>query len=590
MIPDHTVTFSSFPNADPEWCGAYSGRQGTVIALTQAEVLPCLQQVADAISSGLHAAGFISYEAAAGLGTSLSTLPSGDFPLLWFALFSQRAPVPPLPPSDESTPAAYSADAWQPAVSREDYLTSVMKIQAYIHDGHSYQVNYTFPLRFRFTGDPHLFFADLCRSQSSRYSAFLDTGRYQILSASPELFFSLKNGMLTCRPMKGTAPRGRWYEEDQQKREGLAASEKDRAENLMIVDLLRNDMGIVAETGTVQVTDLFSVETLPTLHQMTSTITAHLRGGGGLIELFQALFPCGSITGAPKKRSMEIISECETAPRGVYTGAIGHLSIGKDGCLEGMFNVAIRTILLDSTTGTGEMGIGSGITICSDGVSEYEECLLKSRFAQRAHENFALIETLLYSADEGLYLLDRHLARLSRSAAYFGFQLNLTAVREQLERVCSGIFGNHKIRLLLQADGSVSVSSEPLAAEKTAPLKVAFSSRTVDANDLFLYHKTTHRPLYCTEKEQHPECDEVLFTNSRGEVTEGTFTNIVARIDGRLVTPALQCGLLPGVFREELLHRGTISERTITRQELGEAEELFLINSVRTWQRVVWVE
>jgi len=455
----------------------------------------------------------------------------------------------------------------------------VERIKEYIAAG-TPTMNFPSPA-LRLHGRPGAYFGDLCRAQKAPFCAHLDLGRFQILSASPELFFELRHGLLTCRPMKGTAPRGRWRSEDEQIKARLAESEKERAENLMIVDLLRNDLGMVAETGSVQVDNLFAVETLETVHQMTSTITARLREGVDLPELFRALFPCGSITGAPKKRSMEIIRELEDSPRGVYTGCIGHVS--PDG--EMTFSVAIRTVVIDTETGGGELGIGSGVTIGSQAGDEYRECLAKARFARNRLPDFQLVETMLYEEDKGCFLLDRHLARLFRSAAYFGFAVRLGTITTVLDHRTGSLEGKHKVRLLLNRRGAFTIETEPLPAVDDAnPVSVCFASGTVDSADPFLYHKTTHRPLYRRERELHPDCADVIFVNERGEVTEAANANVVARIGDALVTPPLSCGLLPGTFREEILALAQVRERVITRKELEQAEDIYLVNSVRQWR------
>jgi len=338
---------------------------------------------------------------------------------------------------------------------------------------------------------------------------------------------------------------------------------------------------MVAETGSVQVDNLFEVETLETVHQMTSTITARLREGVDLPELFRALFPCGSITGAPKKRSMEIIRELEDFPRGVYTGCIGHVS--PDG--EMTFSVAIRTVVIDTETGGGELGIGSGVTIGSQAGDEYRECLAKARFARKRLPDFQLVETMLYEEDKGCFLLDRHLARLFRSAAYFGFAVRLGTITTVLDHRTGSLEGKHKVRLLLNRRGAFTIETEPLPpVEGVDTMVVCFASEAINSADPFLYHKMTYRPLYQRERELHPACDDVIFLNERGEVTEATTANVVARIGGTLVTPPLPSGLLPGTFREEILALGQVRERVITRKELEQAEDIYLVNSVRQWR------
>jgi para-aminobenzoate synthetase/4-amino-4-deoxychorismate lyase len=396
------------------------------------------------------------------------------------------------------------------------------------------------------------------------------------------LFFDLHHGNLIARPMKGTAPRGKWHAHDEEIRENLKKGRKERAENLMIVDLLRNDMGKVAVTGSVKVPSLFDVETLDTVHQMTSTISARVKQEVGIVELFRAMFPCGSITGAPKRRSMEIIAETENSPRGIYTGCIGYISPKG----EAVFSVAIRTIVIDAASGTGELGTGGGITWDSTAASEYEECLVKSRFAQEVRPDFQLVETLLYQEDEGYFLLERHMARLYRSSNYFGFTLRLGAVLDILNLRAQPLQGKHKVRLLLSRNGTFSVQTEQLpAAPEEQMAIVTLADRPVDSHNPFLYHKTTNRLMYEQEQGKHPHCTDVIFCNEQGEITEASRHNIVVNMNGRMLTPPLSAGLLPGTFREELLASQVVREKRITVQDLRQADDIFLVNSVRKWRK-----
>lgn len=560
---------------------SFAGLQDEITASSPAEVLPALHRVEEAVAQGLHAAGFVSYEAAAGLDTGLATRPAAGFPLLWFGLFSERSPLD--PSAEVPTAEAYQTSGWTTSLTGAEHAHAVSSIRELIACGHTYQVNFTMRQHFQFTGDPAAFYSDLRSCQPTPFSAYIDTGRFQILSASPELFFNLRDRILTTRPMKGTVERGRWWQEDEEAKQKLRETPKERAENLMIVDLLRNDMGMVSETGSVRVNSLFDVETLGTVHQMTSTVQSRLKDGVGLTRLFQALFPCGSVTGAPKKRTMEIIAELEDSPRGVYTGCIGYVSPGD----EAQFSVAIRTIVIDAATGRGELGIGSGITFDSLADGEYTECLAKGRFAREKPREFHLIESLLFEEGKGYFLLKRHLERLKRSADYFAFPQEAAEAEKALEEIAKPLAGRHKVRLLLSRTGEIDCEATPIGAESEGKeLTAAFAEKRVDSNDPFLYHKTTSRSLYAEEAALRPDCVDVLFTNEWGEVTEGTISNIVARIGGELVTPPLTCGLLPGVFREELLENGEIRERVICREELETAEEIFLVNSVRKWRRV----
>ena len=556
----------------------FSAKIGELSASSPEEVLPALKLLDERVQAGLHAAGYIGYEAAGALNGDLTTRPPGGLPLLWFGLYEERS-TEPLPPCAEP----FCADQWRHSLDREHFGGAVEAIRELIAAGDCYQVNFTLRQRFSFSGSPLAFFHELRRGQPTPYGCYLESGRHRILSVSPELFFTLADGVLTTRPMKGTAGRGRWFEEDQGRKQRLRESPKELAENLMIVDLLRNDMGMVSQIGSVRVTSLFDVETHPTVHQMTSTIQSRLRQGVGVTELLQALFPCGSVTGAPKKRSMEIIADLEGEPRGLYTGCIGYLSPGG----EATFSVAIRTALLDLDTGRGEIGIGSGITFDSAPDDEYAESLSKGRFAQEPAREFQLIESLLY--EDGFFLLERHLERLRRSAAYFSIPLQPGAAERALLACVPGLSGRQKVRLLLEKDGSIGCEWAPIA-DPAPEAVVAFARTAVDSADPLLYHKTSWRRLYQEELAARPELAEVLFLNERGEVTEGSYSNVVALLDGALLTPPVQSGLLSGVFREELLANGTINERVLTRNDLERAQEIFIVNSVRKWRSVRLVD
>lgn len=566
----------------------FEGFVGKVEACRSEDVVPALDRIETALQDGLYAAGFLSYEAASSLDPSLPTKGPAGFPLLWFGLFRELRSIPLRDWLSRHGNGTYELSDWHRTISREGYRLAVARIMEYIAAGDIYQVNFTLREHFRFNGDACAFYRDLCRSQPTPYSAFFDLDRHCILSASPELFFQLDNGVLTVRPMKGTARRGRWPSEDEEIAALLRENEKERAENLMIVDLLRNDLGRVSEDGSVTVNSLFDVETLGTVHQMTSTISSRLRQEVGLAELLRALFPCGSITGAPKKRSMEIIAELEGAPRGLYTGCIGYLS---PGMRQALFSVAIRTVVIDRYSGRGELGVGSGITWYSAPDAEYDECLAKGLFARNIPPEITLIESLLLEEESGYFLLERHLERLCNTARYFGFPFEAASVRASLEQLAHGVKGSNKVRLILSSDGSVATEIEPLpvGSEPTGHF-IAFAETPVDSKDPFLYHKTSRREVYRLELEKRPDCIDVIFVNEKGEVTEGANNNVVIRTGGLLLTPPLTSGLLPGTFRAELLAAGVIVEQVITRSVLEKAEEIYLINSVRKWRRARLVE
>lgn len=547
------------------------------------DVDPALDRIERAVHSGLHAAGFLSYEAASGLDPVLKTHEPGAFPLMWFGLFRHREHIPVGTPNGRN----YDLGAWRPSVSRADYDTALNRIRDLIIAGDTYQVNYSFRLRANFSGNSLGLYRDLCWAQRTDYAAYMDIGRFQILSASPELFFFLKNGVLTTRPMKGTAPRGRWWEEDEARAIQLRKSEKDRAENVMIVDLLRSDLGRVSKAGSVKVPSLWQVERYETVLQMTSTVTSRMRCGVGLRELVTALFPCGSVTGAPKVRTMEIIKEVERTARGIYTGSIGYLSPGGDMA----FNVAIRTVCIDRKTGIAEFGVGSGITCDSSNDGEYEECLTKARLLADQQPVFALFETLRYDDKNGFFLLKRHIDRIEASARYFGFAFDRSSVLSALEKAVSGLDTPQRVRLVLSRRGCVQVETEPLKnTSQNRALSARISPLPVDSRDPLLFHKTTRREPYTSRLKMYPNCEEIILINERGEATECSIGNLVAKLDGLYVTPPISCGLLGGTFRAELLSRDKLAERVLKVDDLKRAEALYMINSVRKWTRLKLVE
>jgi para-aminobenzoate synthetase/4-amino-4-deoxychorismate lyase len=567
----------------------FRGLRRVVEASSIDEVVPALQAVEDAVAGGLHAAGFVAYDAAPAFDAALAVLPpDGCLPLLRFALFDERAEGEP-PSIDDAAQDAFSLGEWTASVDEEPYCEAVHRIREWIAAGDTYQVNHTFRLRAPFAGSDAALYARLVLAQRAAYCAHLRFGGASILSISPELFFRRAGRELELRPMKGTRPRGRWPAEDDALAAELRASAKDRAENLMIVDLLRNDAGRVAEFGSVQVPRLFQVETYETVHQMTSTIHARPRPDAGLVSVFRALFPCGSITGAPKVRTSQIITALEDSPRGVYTGAVGFVSPG-----EAVFNVAIRTLVVDRDAGTAELGVGSGVTYDSDVAAEYRECLSKAAFARRAPNDFRLLETIRRDADGGFFLLEAHLDRLRESARYFGFRFDFRAIIRALAGAVQTAGTPQRVRLLLARDGAVSVEVHPLASlgasADAEPVRVAFSAEPVDSREPLLYHKTTRREPYERRAAARPDCADVLLVNERGQVTESTIANVVVELDGRLWTPPAECGLLPGVFRAELLRRGEVAERVLTLDDVRRADAVWLVSSVREWRRVELVD
>ncbi len=544
-----------------------------------AGVVPALEAVQRASKAGFYAAGYVAYEAAPAFDTALTThAPTGQ-PLLWFGIFG-RAETP-----EQTSLTAAPLENWTLDTSEADYQKAIATVRENIAAGATYQTNYTVRLRSPDThSDPHALYETLWRRHRPPYSSFLDTGDIKIVSLSPELFFATEGRHITTRPMKGTAPRGRFSEEDEKLKEALKGSPKERAENVMIVDLLRSDLGKLAVSGTVAVPELLTLETHPTFHTLTSTVTATLPPETGLPDLFRALFPCGSVTGAPKVSTMKLIRDLEPTPRGVYCGAIGYVKPGG----KAIFSVPIRTLVF-SQYGA-EYGVGSGVTWDSRAEAEYRELAVKAALVTAAPQpDFSLLETLLW--DGWQYArLDRHLGRAGESAAFFGFPLN----RDLLERHLRAHGLEHpgtprRVRALVSKGGHVQVESSPFKASRK-PLSTALAKEPVDSRDVFLFHKTTHRRVYDQRRRDAPEADDVLLWNERGELTEFTIGNLVLELDHELLTPPREAGLLAGVLRQEGLETGLIRERTLYLADLAKATRVWRINSLRGWQEVIGVQ
>ncbi len=552
----------------PPWIG-FSGRPTLLEATRHADVLPLLREVERATGRGRWAAGFVSYEAAPAFDPALAAHPPGALPLAWFALFDSWEPAAPPGPAEPAAPEL------APALPAPGYAERIARIKDCIARGETYQVNFTFPLRGVDPAPPFGRFAALFAAQRSRYSAFIETDNFSAASVSPELFFSRAGDRLTCRPMKGTAARGRWTEEDADAAERLRASTKDRAENVMIVDMMRNDLGRIARPGTVVTRRLFDVERLPTVWQMTSTVEAE--SGAGLPEIFQALFPCASVTGAPKVRTMRIIRELEPEPRGLYTGAVGQAGPDR----RAQFNVAIRTLVRQAASGETRYGIGSGVVWDSDPDREYEECLAKARVLAPIPA-FRLFTTLRWTREAGARLWERHVERLARSAEYHDFPFERAAAEEALRAAAAAFPGGaRRVRILLAPDGGIAVEHSPLDAMPPAPRRIAPASAPVAAGDRFLFHKTTRRGVYEAARAARPDAEDVLLWNDAGEITETTIANVAVLRAGRWTTPPIRCGLLPGVMREELLADGSWIEGPVRRDELPAGSELQLANALR---------
>lgn len=504
---------------------------------------------------GRHAAGFLSYEAGYAFEEKLKPLARPlhptEPPLLWFGLFEKAEPV------DASTllpdPAGAYAGTPRPLIAEADYRAAVDAVLGHILAGDIYQANYTFQAELKTAGHPLALYAALRTRAGAGHGGIVFTGTHWLLSFSPEMFFAMAGGEVTTRPMKGTAPR----DADP---EAFRADPKQRAENLMIVDLLRNDLSRLGRPGTVRVPELFAVETYPTILQMTSTVTAALEDGKGPVDLLAAIYPCGSITGAPKIRAMEIIHALEAGPRGVYTGAIGRIS--PDG--KAAFNVAIRTLTLKAGENVARLGLGSGIVADSRAGEEWRECLAKGAFVATGRQ-FDLIETMAFDPHHGIAELERHLVRLKRSAEALDFPFDRHEARNELQAATFRA-GPSRIRLLLSKSGAMAIEVRPLP-EATERAEVAIVPLPVDSADFRLRHKTTDRAFYDDARRAAGHF-EVLFRDPEGFLTEGSFTSLFVERDGMLLTPPLSRGLLPGVLRDRLIEEGRAREADLTGRDL----------------------
>ena len=571
---------------------ALRGLQEEVVARTVDDVVPALERIRDLTGRGLWAGGYVGYEAAPAFDSSLKVRsrmlgdPFHQLPVLWFGLYKRREEVPALEPR-QVHPASYHVSAWTPTTDQADYEAAIARIREHIAGGDTYQVNHTFRLRAAFSGDPFELYRDLMLAQRGAYGACFDAGRYRVVSASPERFFRINDGRIVVRPMKGTSRRGRWLDEDERLGAELLGSEKDRAENLMIVDLLRNDLGRVAEFGSVSVDQLLDLERYETVWQLTSQISAELRGDSDVVDVFRSLFPSGSVTGAPKASTMEIISELEHTPRGVYCGAVGYMAPPGAPGPDADFNVAIRTVVIDQDEGLAEYGVGGGITWDSVSTAEYEEARLKSALLVERRPDFDLIETLRWDATHGYWWLDEHMERLAASAAYFGFTFDEAALRQSLEVAVRDEGGARMVRTTLARTGVREVAVVPGQLEEMdhgGPVRLAVDGEPVSSQNVFLFHKTTRRTAYEAAAARYPDADDVVLVNERSEITETTTANIAVRIGDQWWTPPIGAGLLAGVYRRVLLEKGTIAERTLTVGDLEAADEIAVINSVRGWR------
>ncbi len=551
-----------------------------------------------------YLAGFFSYELGYLMETALKEKKSFSFPLIWLGVYKNVISFnhqtgkfneygTNILSNIKFNPKKIKIENLKMEISRKEYLKNIAKIKKFIRSGNTYQVNYTTKYKFDFRGCPFSLYYNLRNRQPVSYNAFIKTEKHIIISCSPELFFRKKGNFINTRPMKGTIKRGRNKQEDTHNIQFLKNDPKNLSENIMIVDLFRNDLGRISQIGSIKTTNLFNIEKHKTLFQMTSEIKGKLRKNISLFELFRSIFPSGSVTGAPKIKTMQIIKKLESQERKVYTGGIGFLSPKK----EAVFNIPIRTIIIDKNKG--ELGIGSGIVFDSNAEDEFLECKLKAKFISQKVTDFQLIETILWK--NTFYLLNLHLKRLRSSAKYFDFYFDENIIYRQLLRLSANFKKNHfyKIRLLLNENGILNLRYKKLSGkfnfarhhqkQKVRKKTIIISSIPTHSKDTFKFHKTTNRTLYNKEHTKYKQKGffEVIFKNEKNQITEGSITNIFIKKGQHYYTPPIECGLLNGIYRQMFIKQNkNVIIKIITEKDLINAEEIYLCNSIKGMTRV----
>jgi para-aminobenzoate synthetase/4-amino-4-deoxychorismate lyase len=547
-------------------------------ALNTAELHSTLDALRAAQSAGRHVAGFLAYEAGFALEGKLAhklldgALPT---PLAWFGIFDGFEEI-----AADAVPALLPdpAGAWlgkvRPTIARTEYGQAFDRIEDYIAAGDIYQANLTFRAQAQYAGNPLALYAAIRPRAAAGYGGLVWTGKDWFLSFSPELFFALRNGRVTAKPMKGTTTRHRDPVKDAALATEMQSDPKQRAENLMIVDLLRNDISRVAAPASVEVPQLFTVESYPTVHTMTSTVIAGLDRDKDVFDLIRAIYPCGSITGAPKIRAMEIIDEIEGSPRGIYCGSIGRIDPNGDAA----FSVAIRTLHLNEEAGQARLGLGSGVVADSVASAEWAECLAKGEFAKVRRRDFDLIETMRFVPASGILRLEQHLERMKESARALDFQFDRHEARNRLHSATFHLDHDAKVRLLASRSGMLAIELGEAPKLHDRPMRVGLAPLPVDTCDFRLRHKTSDRSFY-DEARAASGADEVVFADRDGFLTEGSFTSLFVERDGLLLTPPLARGLLPSILRRELIESGRVVEADLTVADLD--SPFFIGNSLR---------
>ena len=531
------------------------------------EVLPALERVRAGLQAGLHAAGYLAYEAGQAFDPKLRAgARKGEGPLLCFGLF-EHYETPNLSALLPSPDGAF-VGRLAPRLTRDQYENAVEKVREHLFAGDYYQANLTFGCDVAVAGDPLALYARLRRSARAGWGGVLSHDGGAIVSLSPEQFFTIRDGVIEAMPMKGTAPRRRDPDADRAEAEALAADEKQRAENLMIVDLMRNDLARVSVAGTVEVPDLFRVETYPTLHQLVSRVRSRLRVECDAVDVLCTIFPCGSVTGAPKVAAIEALARLEPEPRGAYTGSMGWIEPHRHGDHgDAAFNVLIRTLEWHRGSTKARLGLGSGLVVDSQPRNEWAECMLKGDFVRREAQDFDLIETMGFDPSEGIVELERHLDRMKSSADDLDFEFDRHAARNELQAATFGRKHRAMVRLLLSRTGAMAIQVKPYDDPEELPVRVALRALPVEPSDFRLRYKTTDRRFLDLVRQQAGEY-ETLFIDPDGQLTEGSRTSIFVERDGRLLTPPLSRGLMPGILRAKLIEEGRAEEAELTPADL----------------------
>ena len=533
----------------------------------------------DISKSNLYAVVIISYEASVAFDESNIVKDNNKFPLLTIGLFNNPKVSNHLPKLNES---CFQIDNLTPSIDSDQFVQKIKKIKSHISHGRTYQVNFTYRLIGQFYGCSYSFFRSLISKQNTKYAAYIDMNNWSICSASPELFFSHEGQRLISKPMKGTIKRGVNAHDDLQQSLKLKNSEKDKAENIMIVDMIRNDLAKIPSISSINTLKKFETESFPTLWQMTSTVEAEVNQDAS--EIIKAMFPCASITGAPKIKTMEIIKDLECSPRNIYTGSIGLISPNSDA----LFNVAIRTALINKKTSHITYGVGSGIVWDSKEKDEYDETLLKSKIILNQYSNFDLVETMLWTPDEKIILQKYHLKRLKKSADFFNRKLNTDKAEKLLDSFYSDT--PQKIRLLLNNNNQLSFENSKFEAlNKDCILKIKLAKNHINSSNIFVQHKTTNRAVYDNAKKDLHDCDDVVLWNENQHITECSIYNIAIFKNNRWITPPLKCGLLNGIMRAELIKQKIIHEDIVKISDLNKSTKIMLFNSVRECVKAILI-